>query len=35
VEQGIAGEDNPLVAVFDEEADAVLGVAGCMKRSDF
>jgi len=34
VEEGVAREDNLLVAVLHEPADAVLGVAGCVKCLD-
>jgi hypothetical protein len=34
MKQGIAGEDNSLVAIFHEEAYAIFGVTGRMKRSD-
>ncbi len=34
MEQGVAGEDNPVVAVLHEPADAVLGVARGVQALD-
>lgn len=34
-EEGVAGEDGAVVAVFGEEADVVLGVAWGVEGSDF